>query len=460
VNNIPSVIFRAYDIRGIVGETLTAELVQKIGQAIGSEAGAQGQQQIIVGRDGRTSSPVLGQALIAGLQAAGRDVIDLGMVPTPLLYFATHFFQTGSGVMLTGSHNGPQYNGMKIVLGDETLSEAAIQEMYRRVVQEDFDSGQGHLGTTEIIADYIDRVREDMPVPPGRAFKLVLDCGNGVAGGVAPQLFRALGHDVIELYCDVDGSFPNHHPDPCQPDNLQALIATVKKEGADIGFAFDGDGDRLGVVDDAGKIIWPDRQLMLLAKDVLSRQAGAPIIFDVKCSRHLQSVIEASGGRALMYKTGHSLIKSKMKQTNAPLAGEMSGHIFFKERWYGFDDALYTAARLLEILMQSDASPQQGFAAMPEDLSTPELKIDLPEARHRRFMQDLQAKAAFDSARIIDIDGLRAEFADGWGLVRPSNTTPALVLRFEAEDQNALARIQADFRALLRSVDPALQLPF
>ena len=460
VANIPSVIFRAYDIRGIVGEALTADLVHKIGQAIGSEAGAKGQQQIVVGRDGRNSSPVLGAALIAGLQASGRDVIDLGMVPTPVLYFATHFFETKSGVMLTGSHNGPEYNGMKIVLGDETLSEDAIQAIYRRVLQGDLESGRGIVATTEIIADYIRRVSEDVAAAAGRAFKLVVDCGNGVAGIVAPQLFRALGHDVIELYCDVDGDFPNHHPDPGQPDNLQALIARVKAERADMGFAFDGDGDRLGVVDDAGNIIWPDRQLMLLAKDVLLRQAGAPIVFDVKCSRHLKSVITAAGGRAVMWKTGHSLIKSKMKEMNAPLAGEMSGHIFFKERWYGFDDALYTAARMLEILMQAGARPQQVFAGIPEGVSTPELQVGLPEERHQQFMQELTSRAAFDGAECIDIDGLRVECADGWGLVRPSNTSPCLVLRFEADDEAALKRIQDDFRILLLSLDPALELPF
>ena len=289
---------------------------------------------------------------------------------------------------------------------------------------------------------------------------IVVDCGNGVAGAVAPQLLRALGHDIVELYCDIDGNFPNHHPDPSQPENMQALIDKLKEEQADLGFAFDGDGDRLGVVDDLGNIIWPDRQLMLLAKDVLSRNANMPIIFDVKCSRYLKAIIEASGGQALMWKTGHSLIKAKMKEVNAPLAGEMSGHIFFKERWYGFDDAIYTAARLLEVLMAAKAKPSETFAEMPEGISTPELRIDLPETSHQSFMASLQEKMTFEGAEVIDIDGYRVEFTDGWGLIRPSNTTPCLVLRFEAESQEALDRIQGAFRSILLSINSDLQLPF
>ncbi len=453
-------IFRAYDIRGIVGETLDADIVKTIGRALGSEAKARGQQCMVVGRDGRSSSPELGAALIAGLRAAGRDVIDVGLVPTPVLYFATHFLQTASGVMLTGSHNGPEYNGLKIVLGHETLSEEAIQGIYRRISAGDLSAGEGGLKSAAIIPEYIRRIVDEIPAPVSDAFKLVVDCGNGVAGVVAPQLLRALGHDVIELYCDVDGSFPNHHPDPSQPENLQVLINKVKAEGADLGLAFDGDGDRLGVVDGAGNIIWPDRQLMFLAKDVLTRNAGAPIIFDVKCSRHLKSIIEASGGQALMYKTGHSLIKAKMKEIGAPLAGEMSGHIFFKERWYGFDDALYTAARMLEILVNAGQTPEQAFAEIPEGIATPELKVALPEERHQAFMQELKSQAAFDKAEIIDIDGLRVEFADGWGLIRPSNTTPYLVLRFEADDRAALKRIQGEFRDLLLALDADLPLPF
>lgn len=453
-------IFRAYDIRGIVGETLTVETVTQIGQAIGSEAASRGEQGVIVGRDGRISSPELAEALIAGLRASGRDVIDVGMVPTPVLYFATHFLDANSGVMLTGSHNGPEYNGLKIVLGGDTLAEDAIQGLYDRIVENNLETGQGTLQSVDLNAEYIRRISEDIPVALGGAFKIVVDCGNGVAGGLAPQLYRALGHDVVELYCEIDGNFPNHHPDPSQPENLQALIERVKTEQADLGFAFDGDGDRLGVVDSDGKIIWPDRQLMLLAKDVLLRNAGAEIIFDVKCSRYLKAVIEASGGKPLMWKTGHSLIKRKMKETNAPLAGEMSGHIFFKERWYGFDDALYTGARVLEVLMNAKLKPAEVFAELPEGISTPELKVSLVEQAHQPFMQALKAKMAFDGAEIFDIDGVRAEFSDGWGLVRPSNTSPYLVLRFEAETQGALNRIQDEFRNLMLSINPDLQLPF
>jgi len=459
-STVPAGIFRAYDIRGIVGDDLNADLVSKIGQAIGSEAGARGQVAIVVGRDGRNSSPELGDALIKGLRDSGRDVIDIGIVPTPVLYFAAHFFEVHSGVMLTGSHNGPEYNGLKIVIDDETLSEDGIQSLYKRIIENNYESGQGALQTNEIIADYIRRISEDIPVAFGGAFKIVVDCGNGVAGAVAPQLLRALGHDIVELYCDIDGNFPNHHPDPSQPENMQALIDKLKEEQADLGFAFDGDGDRLGVVDDLGNIIWPDRQLMLLAKDVLSRNAGMPIIFDVKCSRYLKAIIEASGGRALMWKTGHSLIKAKMKEVNAPLAGEMSGHIFFKERWYGFDDAIYTAARLLEVLMAAKAKPSETFAEMPEGISTPELRIDLPETSHQSFMASLQEKMTFEGAEVIDIDGYRVEFADGWGLIRPSNTTPCLVLRFEAESQEALDRIQGEFRSVLLSINSDLQLSF
>lgn len=457
---ISQTIFRTYDIRGIVGQDLTPEIVQLLGRSIGSEAAVREQQTVIVGRDGRVSSPELATALIAGLRAAGRNVIDIGMVPTPVLYFATHTLDSASGVMLTGSHNGPDYNGLKIVLAGETLSEAAVQALYQRILAEDFASGSGQLKTHEIIADYIRRITEDIPVALGNAYKLVVDCGNGVAGILAPQLYRALGHDVVELFCEVDGSFPNHHPDPSQPENLQTLIDRVREEQADLGFAFDGDADRLGVVDGDGNIIWPDRQLMVLARDVLTRNPGAEIIYDVKCSRHLKSIIEAGGGKPLMWKTGHSLIKAKMKEINAPLAGEMSGHIFFKERWYGFDDALYTGARLLEVLLASKAKPAAVFAEIPDAVSTPELRVDLPEDSHRTFMEELKGKIDFSDAEVFTVDGFRIEFPDGWGLVRPSNTTPCLILRFEADNPEALARIQSDFHQLLLSVKADLSLPF
>lgn len=457
---LPEVIFRKYDIRGIVGKTLTADIVAKIGQAIGSAADAAGQKSVIVGRDGRLSGPELSESLIKGLRAAGRDVIDIGIVPTPALYFATHHLSTKSGVMLTGSHNGPEYNGLKIVIDGNTLSEDGIQSLYKRIMNNDLVYGAGSLETAEVISDYVRRITDDIPVALSKAYKLVVDCGNGVAGIVAPQLYRALGHDVIEMYCELDGKFPNHHPDPGQPENLQALIARIRTENADLGFAFDGDGDRLGVVDGQGNIIWPDRQLIVFARDVLSRNQGASIIYDVKCTSHLRKAIEASGGKALMWKTGHSLIKSKMKEMNAPLAGEMSGHIFFKERWFGFDDALYSGARMLEILMNSKMKPTEFFAAIPESVSTPELKIDMPESEHQAFMQKLESKLSFKDTEVITVDGFRVEFKDGWGLIRPSNTTPCLVVRFEADTKEALSRIQAAFRQLLLSIKADLDIPF
>lgn len=507
---IDPVIFRAYDIRGIVGKTLTREAMQAITEAIGARAGALGQQRLVVGRDGRKSSPKLAKILIEALCASGRDVIDIGLVPTPLLYFATHHLDTGSGVMLTGSHNGPEYNGLKIMLAGHTLGGEDIKEIQRlseagemtrfrasggesavieRRTGADESAGdtaqQAHTAAsdpdellspkkdlgkaqqTDIAAAYLRRVADDIAPAFGDAqkMKIVVDCGNGAAGVIAPQLLGMLGHEVIELYCDIDGGFPNHHPDPSQPENLRALIDKVQAEGADIGFAFDGDGDRLGVVDSGGRIIWPDRQLMLLAKDVLGRNPGAPIIFDVKCSRHLQSVIEAAGGRALMWKTGHSLIKNKMKEVGAPLAGEMSGHIFFKERWYGFDDALYTAARLIEIFTEAGQKPAEMFRELPEDSATPELRLPLAEAEHDDFMRQLEEKlmqriALDQQAEAITIDGLRIEYSDGWGLARPSNTSPNIILRFEGKDEAVLQRIQAEFTEAIRAVKPAAKLPF
>jgi phosphomannomutase/phosphoglucomutase len=459
-SEIPQIIFRKYDIRGIVDKSLTTDIVNKIGLAVGSEADEAGIKTIVVGRDGRNSSPDLAKSLISGLTAAGRDVIDIGIVPTPILYYATHFLETGSGVMVTGSHNGPEYNGLKIVLGGTTLSEERINDIYNRIKFGKFSAGSGNIITAEIIPEYVRRITEDIPVSFGNSFKLVIDCGNGAASVVAAQLFRAMGHDVIELFCELDGNFPNHHPDPGQPENLEDLINKVKEEKADLGFAFDGDGDRLGVVDSDGSIIWPDRQMMVFARDVLSRNQGAEIIFDVKCSSHLKQVIESSGGKALMWKTGHSLMKSKMKEVDAPLAGEMSGHIFFAERWYGFDDALYSGARLLEILTNSKVKPVEFFADLPGGVSTPELKIDMPESEHSGFMTELASKISFDEAEIVTIDGFRVEFSDGWGLIRPSNTTPCLVARFEADNSDALARVQGKFKELIQSINPDLAVPF
>ncbi|HTT08401.1 MAG TPA: phosphomannomutase/phosphoglucomutase [Gammaproteobacteria bacterium] len=456
----PPSIFRAYDIRGVVGETLTTEHAYQIAKAIGSAAEERGQQSVIIGRDGRLSSPELTEAVIRGLRDSGRDVIDIGMVPTPVLYYATQYLETSNGVMITGSHNPPSYNGFKIILDDETLAGDAIQSLRRRLINDDLTEGHGELQNTEIVAEYIQRISEDIPVALGASLRIVVDCGNGVAGGVAPRLLRALGHDVLELFCDVDGNFPNHHPDPSQPENLKTLIAVVREQQADLGLAFDGDGDRLGVVDGDGNILWPDRQMMLFARDVLSRNPGAEIIYDVKCSRALKQVIEESGGKPVMWKTGHSLIKAKLKESGAPLAGEMSGHIFFRERWYGFDDALYSAARLLEILIKAGRPPREVFAALPGGVATPELRLDMPEDRHAAFMKELIATAKFDGAEISTIDGLRVDYPKAWGLIRPSNTTPCLILRFEGDDPKALSGIQNRFRALLQKLNPDLKLPF
>lgn len=457
---VPASIFRSYDIRGLVETELTPPVVEQLGRAIGSEARARQQQGVIVGCDGRLSSPTLVEALSQGLRAAGIDVIDIGLVATPVLYYATHYLEAKSGVMITGSHNGPEYNGLKIVLGGETLSGDTVKALYQRIQEQDFTSGNGARQTADITSDYIRRVTEDIPVALGNAFKIVVDCGNGAAAKIAPQVYRAMGHDIVELYCEIDGNFPNHHPDPSQPENLQDLIAKVKETGADLGLAFDGDGDRLGVVDGDGNIIWPDRQLMLLARDVLSRNAGAPIIFDVKCSRYLKAIIQSAGGKPLMWKTGHSLIKSKMKEVNAPLAGEMSGHIFFKERWYGFDDAIYTGARLLEILAKHEDRPTTVLAELPDGLSTHELRIGLPETRHAEVMQALKDQLSGESGELITVDGLRIDYSDGWGLIRASNTSPYLVARFEAENQAALERIQSTFRNAIQTVDPTLGVPF
>jgi phosphomannomutase/phosphoglucomutase len=452
-------IFRAYDIRGVVRTNLTPDVVYQLGRAIGSEACECNQRTVVVGRDGRLSGPELSESLIRGLRAAGCDVKDIGCVPTPVLYFATHHLGTRSGVVVTGSHNPPDYNGMKIVIGGETFSGDSIQALRRRVESGNYVSdGKGSHEVVDVVADYIERIREDIHI--SRPLKVAVDCGNGVAGGVAPQLFRALGCEITELFCEVDGHFPNHHPDPSKTENLAALIKAVRENGADLGMAFDGDGDRLGIVASGGEIIWPDRVLMLLAIDVLGRNPGATIIYDVKCSRHLERIITEHGGQPLMWKTGHSLIKAKIKESGALLAGEMSGHIFFKERWFGFDDALYAAARLLEILGNDYRTSSTVFADLPDSVNTPELNVSMGEGEPQRYMERLLGVARFEGARITTIDGLRADFADGWGLVRASNTTPVLVLRFEADDQDALQRIQGEFRRVMLQVAPNLSLPF
>jgi len=456
--DVPQSIFRAYDIRGIVDESLTEQGVFMIGRAIASEALAKGQGTLAVARDGRLHSPRLSDSLVKGILACGCDVIDIGQVPTPVLYFATHTLSTQSGVMITGSHNPANYNGLKVVIDGNTLSGDAIQQLYQRIEQEDFATGEGAYQQQMVLPEYIGEISADVRL--GRMMKVVVDCGNGVAGEAAPMLLSTLGCEVVPLYCEIDGNFPNHHPDPSRPENLQELIDKVRDEEAELGLAFDGDGDRLGVVDSLGNIIWPDRQMMLYAIDVLSRQAGADIIYDVKCSRNLAKLIAKHGGKPVMSKTGHSLMKAKMKENNAELGGEMSGHIFFKERWYGFDDALYTAARLLEIITAEFRSTADIFAELPNSPATPEINISMEEGDNFLFIEQLGKQADFEDARIITIDGLRVEFKDGWGLVRASNTTPSLVLRFEADDEPSLERIKQVFKEQMLKINAALELTF
>ncbi len=454
--NVPAEIFRAYDIRGIAGRTLTVAAVREIGRAIGTVGRERGAPVFAVGRDGRLSSPELSAALIDGLNAAGADVIDI--VPTPVTYFAAHHLGCGSAVMLTGSHNPGEYNGLKTVIAGTTLSGDEIQDLRKRVEAGRHQSGAGKRSATDVLDAYVDRIAGDVKI--ARPFRVAIDSGNGVAGIVAPRLFRRLGCEVTDLFSEVDGRFPNHHPDPSKLENLQSLVQELKTGPAELGLAFDGDADRLGVVSKGGKIILPDRQLMLYAQDVLSRNPGAEIIYDVKCTRLLAPWIERHGGRATIWKTGHSLVKAKLKETGALLAGEMSGHIFFKERWYGFDDALYGGARLLEIVSRS-ADAGAVLQSLPSAPSTPELHWKLAEGEPHALIARLQAAKPFRNAvRTITLDGVRAEYADGFGLARASNTTPVVVLRFEADTQAALARIQDEFRAALQPLKPDAPLPY
>jgi phosphomannomutase/phosphoglucomutase len=453
-------IFKAYDIRGIVDKTLTAEAVRAIGHALGSEAVARGQKAIAVGRDGRLSGPELAGALSDGIRAAGVDVVDVGCVPTPLTYFAAYELGTNSCVSVTGSHNPPDYNGLKMVLGGQTLFGELIQALRQRIIDGNLVNAAvpGKLTQADVVPAYVDKIIGDVKL--SRPMKIVMDCGNGVAGAVAPELFKRLGCELVELFCEVDGNFPNHHPDPSKPENLADVIRALKETDAEIGLAFDGDGDRLGVVTKDGEIIFPDRQLMLFAEDVLTRVPGGEIIYDVKCTRNLAGWIKARGGKPTMWNTGHALVKAKLKETGAPLAGEMSGHVFFKERWYGFDDGLYTGARLLEIVSrQPDANPV--LKGLPDAISTPELNIKMNEGEPFALVDKLKAEASFEGAEsMLTIDGVRVEYADGFGLARPSNTTPVVVLRFEADTQEAIERIQADFRRAIEGVWPGIQLPF
>jgi phosphomannomutase / phosphoglucomutase len=460
-------IFKAYDIRGVVGTTLTEDAVRQIGRALGSElrsradrsqAQAVKKPAIVVGRDGRLSGPMLTAALKEGICSSGVDVIDIGMVATPITYFAAHHLECGSAVSVTGSHNPPDHNGLKMVLGGTTLSGEDIQALRRRIEAENFASGAGRASTADVRADYLDRILSDVKL--SRPMRIVIDCGNGVAGATAGELYKRLGCQVVELYCEVDGRFPNHHPDPSRPANLAVLIETVRKHNAELGLAFDGDGDRLGVVTSSGEIIYPDRQLMIFARDVLGRNPGAEIVYDVKCTRKLAPWIRTYGGIPSLWKTGHSLIKARLKERGAPLAGEMSGHLFFAERWYGFDDAQYAGARLLEILSrESDVGAV--FASLPNAVSTPELNWALAEGEPHRLIERLQQSAHFEGAsEIIRIDGLRVEYPDGFGLARASNTTPVIVLRFEADTRDGLDRIQRDFRRVLLAEKPGAVLPF
>ena len=459
-------IFKAYDIRGVIGKTLDADAARSIGRAFGSEVRAQGGDAVVVARDGRLSGPELIQALSDGLRAAGVDVVNVGMVPTPVGYFAASVplkleggeRRVDSCIVVTGSHNPPDYNGFKMVLRGAAIYGEQILALHQRIVDENFSEGSGTYTEYDIADAYLDRIASDIKL--ARPIKIVVDTGNGVAGGLAPKLFKKLGCELVELFTEIDGNFPNHHPDPAHPENLQDVIRALKETDAEIGFAFDGDGDRLGVVTKDGQIIYPDRQLMLFAEEVLSRNKGAQIIYDVKCTRNLAKWVKDKGGEPLMWKTGHSLVKAKLRETGAPLAGEMSGHVFFKDRWYGFDDGLYAGARLLEILTRVE-DPSQLLNSLPNSNSTPELQLKLEEGENFELIARLQQSATFTGADdVVKIDGLRVEYPDGFGLARSSNTTPVVVMRFEADNDAALKRIQEDFRRVILAEKPDAKLPF
>ncbi|MCP3728236.1 phosphomannomutase/phosphoglucomutase [Paraburkholderia sp. CNPSo 3272] len=459
-------IFKAYDIRGVIGKTLDTDTARAIGRAFGSEVRAQGGDAVVIARDGRLSGPDLSRALADGLCEAGVDVVDVGMVPTPVGYFAASVplklvggeRNVDSCIVVTGSHNPPDYNGFKMVLRGKAIYGDQILALYDRIVADRFDAGEGSYTKYDIADAYVDRILSDVKL--ARPLKIVVDTGNGVAGGLAPRLFKAMGCELVELFTEVDGNFPNHHPDPAHPENLQDVIRALKETDAEIGFAFDGDGDRLGVVTKDGQIIYPDRQLMLFAEEVLSRNPGKQIIYDVKCTRNLAKWVKEKGGEPLMWKTGHSLVKAKLRETGAPLAGEMSGHVFFKDRWYGFDDGLYTGARLLEILSRV-ADPSKLLNDLPNSHATPELQLKLEEGENFELIGKLQKNAKFTGAdEVITIDGLRVEYPDGFGLARSSNTTPVVVMRFEADNDAALARIQADFKRVILAEKPDAKLPF
>lgn len=451
-------IFRAYDIRGIVGDTLDADIARRIGQAVGSLTLEQDAAPVIVARDGRGSGPGLVEGLIEGIASTGCDVVDIGAVPTGVLYFSAYELGKGTGVMVTGSHNPPDYNGFKVLIGGITQAGEQITGMYQRIKTGNFRVGKGKVNQEDMLAHFREKIAGDIQLQ--RPLKVVADCGNGIGGVCAADVLRDIGAEVVPLFDEVDGTFPNHHPDPSDPANLQDLIESVKVMGADLGVAFDGDADRLGVVTPSGEIIYSDRLMMLFARDVLSRLPGSTIIYDVKCTGHLHHAIEQAGGHGMMYKTGHSLIKNKMKEVDASLAGEMSGHFFFKERWYGFDCGIYSAARLLEILAADERTPEEVLSSLPNSVSTPELKVEMEEGENHVFVAKMQEHARFSDSKITTIDGVRADFADGWGLVRASNTTPILVLRFDADTEEALLRIQNVFKQQMLAIDDQLKLPF
>ncbi|MFA5520985.1 MAG: phosphomannomutase/phosphoglucomutase [Castellaniella sp.] len=458
--SFPLSAFKAYDIRGTVPDPLDERFAHSLGLALAQQALALGLGRIAVGYDGRASGPTLEQALVEGLSEGGLDCLRLGMVPTPVVYYAAHEHSQGSGVAITGSHNPPEYNGFKLMLGGTTLHGDAIRALHGLMTGAPAPAARqaGALQSLPVLDAYLARITGDVHL--ARPMRVAIDCGNGVGGVIAERLFSTLGCTVDALYCAVDAGFPNHHPDPADPANLQDLIRHVRNSDCELGLAFDGDADRLGVVTRSGQIIWPDRQLILFARDVLARNAGAPILFDVKCSRHVAAAITEAGGQARMSRTGHSLIKAAMAECDAPLAGEMSGHIFFGERWFGFDDGLYAGARLLEILSRH-ANPSTVLEALPQDISTPEIKLALREGEPHALIERLQAQGEFPTSHTrITMDGVRAEYADGFGLARASNTTPVVVLRFEGETPEAIARIQEEFRRALLALEPALTLPF
>lgn len=451
-------VFRAYDIRGVIGKQLNEDDFYTIGRAISCRLHDLKRDKIFIARDGRLTSDSLAAALKQGLLESGITIIDLGAVATPVMYYATHTQGVDSGLMVTGSHNPADYNGIKIVLAGKTLVQTDIDQLYELTVAGRFQDGRGEALSFDIIPDYINRIVGDIKLH--RRLKVVVDCGNGIVGPITPQVLTALGCDVIPLYCEVDGRFPNHHPDPTIEANLVDLKKAVAQHQADIGLAFDGDADRLGVITNQGEVIWPDRLLMYYARDVLKHNKGSTIVYDVKCSSHLASVIEEAEGVARMCPTGHSIVKAVMKEEHAALAGEMSGHLFFKDRWYGFDDALYSACRLLEIVSSSSKPVSEQFETIPNSVNTPEIKIPIAEEDKFIFMQRFSEQAKFPNANIITIDGLRVEFPHGWGLLRASNTTPCLVARFEAKDQESLKQIQILFKSELQGIDKDLVVSF